>query len=285
MIEKTPFGRTGHNSTRVIFGAAALAEVTQREADEAMELLLRFGVNHIDTARSYGEAELRLGPWMKHRRKEFFLASKTGERSRQGAMEELQQSLERLQTDCLDLWQLHCLVEPEETAAALGPGGAMEAMTEAKRQGLVKHIGVTGHGLGAPAALLEVLKTADFDSVLVPYTYVLMKQHSYAADVIDLLNLCGKKHIAVQTIKSLARNSGEGTTHPYATWYEPVDDPTVIRRMVQWVLSNPQVFLNSSGDIRLLPHILEAASQPIDLVTEEQLDELVLQHRIEPVFH
>ncbi len=285
MIPKKPFGGTGCESTRVIFGAAALAEITQKETDKTLELLQRFGVNHIDTARSYGEAELRLGPWMKHSRKEFFLASKTAERTRQGAMEELQQSLERLQTDCLDLWQMHCLVEPDEISAALGPGGVMEAMTEAKRQGLVKHVGVTGHGLGTPAALLGVLEKADFDSVLFPYNYVLMKQHSYAADAIALLNFCGRNRIAVQTIKSLARNSGEGKSYPYTTWYEPVDDPAVIRSMVQWVLSNPQVFLNSSGDVRLLPHILEAASQPIELVTEEQLDELVLQHRIEPVFH
>ncbi|PKL12894.1 MAG: aldo/keto reductase, partial [Spirochaetae bacterium HGW-Spirochaetae-8] len=160
------FGRTGHRSSRVIFGAAALGEVSQETADKVLQLLLEQGINHIDTARSYGEAESRIGPWLKQQRSSFFLASKTGARTKKEALEELKQSLLRLQTDYLDLWQLHFLVDSHEWDTAMGTGGALEAAIEAKEQGLVRFLGVTGHGVEAPRAHLKSLQVYDFDSVL-----------------------------------------------------------------------------------------------------------------------
>ena len=169
MIPKLPFGRTGHLSTRTLFGAAALGGVTQKEADATLEVLLEFGVNHIDTAAIYGDAELRIGPWMADHRYDFFLATKTEQRTRKEALEELQPSLERLQVDYVDLWQIHAIMEPEPLEIALGPGGALEAFVEAREQGLVRFLGITGHGTQITALHLRALEHFHFDSVLLPY--------------------------------------------------------------------------------------------------------------------
>jgi aryl-alcohol dehydrogenase-like predicted oxidoreductase len=208
MITRQIFGRTGHLSTRALFGAASLSQVTQDEADRTLDLLLQYGVNHIDTAASYGNAELRIGPWMKAHRRTFFLATKTEKRTYQEAKEELLRSLERLRVDRVDLWQMHLLVKPEEWEIATGPGGALEAFLEAREQGLTRFLGVTGHGLTAPAMHLRSLARFDFDSVLFPYNYVLMQNPQYAADVEKLLKVCQEKQVAVQTIKSLTRGPG-----------------------------------------------------------------------------
>ena len=190
MIEKIPFGRTGHLSTRTLFGAAALSKVSQAEADSTLEVLLDYGVNHIDTAVMYGEAELRIGPWMEDHRGDFFLATKTEERTYQGAWDELQGSLERLRTDHVDLWQMHVLINPEEWEVAMGPGGALEAFIEAREKGLTRYLGVTGHEVTVAAMHLRSLERFDFDSVLLPYNYPMMQNPQYATDFEALINLC-----------------------------------------------------------------------------------------------
>ena len=205
MIAKRGFGRTGHLNTRTVFGAASLGQVTQAQADQTLELLLRYGVNHIDTAASYGDSELRIGPWMPEHRKQFFLASKTGERRYREARDQIRRSLERLQVDQLDLIQLHNLVDPAEWETAMGPGGALEAAIEARQQGLVRFIGVTGHGLTVAAQHRRALERFDFDSVLLPYSYVLMKNPQYAADFEALMAVCQQRNVAVQTIKAITR--------------------------------------------------------------------------------
>lgn len=261
MITRQVFGRTGHLSTRALFGAAALSQVTQDEADRTLDLLLQYGVNHIDTAASYGNAELRIGPWMKAHRRTFFLATKTEKRTYQEAKEELQRSLERLRVDRVDLWQMHVLVKPEEWEVAMGPGGALEAFLEAREQGLTRFLGVTGHGLTAPAMHLRSVARFDFDSVLFPYNYVLMQNPQYVADVEKLLTVCQEKQVAVQTIKSLTRGPWGQKEHTRATWYEPLEEQSDIDLAVHWVLKRPQLFLNTIGDIHVLPKVLNAAAR------------------------
>lgn len=278
MIATQPFGRTGHDSTRTIFGAAALGDVSQDDADRTLEVLQRFGVNHIDVAASYGDAELRIGPWMDRHRQEFFLATKTGERSYGGARDELQRSLERLRTDHVDLWQLHNLVDPVEWDQALSPGGAIDAAIEAHEQGLVRFIGVTGHGTSIAAQHLRSLERFDFDSVLCPFSYIVMENEEYAADFNTLTAVCADRNVAVQTIKSIARRPWWGREHTAVTWYEPLRDQTAIDHAVHWVLGRPGVFLNTVGDIELLPKVLDAASRfkerPPDEVLVRDLEAL-----------
>src|SRR5512135_1540341 len=260
MIPLAPFGRTGHLSTRAIFGAAAFYSTTQQsEADPVLDILLEYGINHIDTAASYGEAEKRLGPWMPRQRDRFFLATKTEERTRQGARESLQRSLDRLQTDHVDLFQIHNLNDPQEWEIALGPGGALEAFIDARAQGLTRFIGVTGHGLNIAALHRKALER--FDSVLFPYSYILMQNPQYAADVEALLHVCRERHVAVQTIKGITRSPWHNRPHTRNTWYEPLEDQVGIDKAVHWVLGNPSAFLNTAGDIHLLPKVLDAASR------------------------
>src|SRR5258706_1039904 len=190
MIEKRAFGRTGHQSSATLFGGAALGNVTQAEAERTLDLLLEYGVNHIDTANSYRESEKRIGPWLARRRAEFFLATKTGERSYQGAREQLASSLDLLHTDHIDLWQLHNLVDPGEWETAMGPGGALEALIEAKAQGLVRFLGVTGHGVTVAAMHRRSLARYDFDAVLLPYNFVMLQNPQYAADFEALIAIC-----------------------------------------------------------------------------------------------
>lgn len=278
MIATQPFGRTGHDSTRTIFGAAALSDVSQDDADRTLEVLQRFGINHIDVAASYGDAELRIGPWMDRHRQEFFLATKTGERSYGGARDELQRSLERLRTDHVDLWQLHNLVDPAEWDQALSPGGAIDAAIEAREKGLVRFIGVTGHGTSIAAQHLRSLERFDFDSVLCPFSYMVMQNEEYAADFNTLTAVCADRNVAVQTIKSIARRPWWGREHTAVTWYEPLRDQTAIDHAVHWVLGRPGVFLNTVGDIELLPKVLDAASRfeerPPDEVLARDLEAL-----------
>ncbi len=261
MIEKLTFGRTGHMSTRTLFGAAALSRVTQADADRTLDVLLQYGVNHIDTAASYGDAELRIGPWMEKHRSDFFLATKTEKRTYQEAWEELQRSLDRLRVDYVDLWQMHILVDPDEWEVAMGPGGALEAFIEAREKGLVRFLGVTGHGVTVAAMHMRSLERFDFDSVLLPYNYAMMQNPQYAADFEALLAVCRERNVAVQTIKSLARGPWGDKPRTWATWYEPLEDQAEIDAAVHWVLSRPGIFLNTVGDIDLLPKVLDAASR------------------------
>ena len=278
------FGRTGHVSSRVLFGAAAFSSVSQAEADPILGLLLENGINHIDTARSYGDAELRIGPWMKKHRSDFFLASKTGMRTKKEALDELKQSLTRLQTDYLDLWQLHFLVDESEWAAAMGEGGALEAAREAKEQGLVRFIGVTGHGIDAPKAHLKSLEVYDFDSVLLPYNYPMMQNSSYRKDLEMLLSVCKERNVAVQTIKSLARGPLGDKDKVHATWYDPLTDYDSIEKAVHYVLANEQIFLNTTGDIHILPALLKASQKSIQKPSDEEMDKLVQSEGIKALF-
>jgi len=283
MIPKLPFGRTGHLSTRTLFGAFAVGFIPQREADRVLDLLLAYGVNHIDTAHSYGDAELRIGPWMKQHRQEFFLATKTEQRTYAGAWDELRQSLDRMQTDHIDLWQMHLLVDPAEWATAMGPGGALEAFIEAREQGLVRYLGVTGHGVTVAQMHLRSLERFDFDAVLLPYNYTMMQNPQYAADFAALLRVCDERQVAVQTIKSLARGSWGGKPQTRNTWYEPFEGEAEIETAVHWVLNRPNVFLNTAGDPNLLPAILAAADRfrPVD---QADLDARMAQIQATPLF-
>lgn len=284
MIPSIPFGRTGHTSTRVLFGAAALSEVTQDEADATMELIRRHGINHIDTAASYGEAELRLGPWLAEHRDEYFLATKTGERTRAAAYEEIQRSLERLQTDHVDLIQLHNLVEESEWHTVFAPGGALEAVVQARDEGLVRFIGVTGHGVTVAAQHLRSLGEFDFDSVLLPYNFPMSRNAAYLADFEQLLARCAERDVAVQTIKAITRAPWGDREQTAATWYEPLRDQDAIDTAVSWVLGRDGVFLNTVGDIHVLPLVFDAAERAAGRPSEEEMARLESAFGLEPLF-
>jgi aryl-alcohol dehydrogenase-like predicted oxidoreductase len=260
MIATLPFGRTGHASSRLVFGAAALWRASQAQADAALAELRAAGVNHLDAAASYGDAELRIAPWMERHRGEFFLATKTGERSYAGARAEIRRSLERLRVDAVDLIQLHNLVKDDEWEQAFGREGALRACLEAREEGLVRWIGVTGHGTRVAAMHLRSLERFDFDSVLLPMNPSLLRDAAYAADFVRLLTLCAERRVAVQTIKSVARRRWpDGARPSHDTWYEPLTDPAEIEAAVHWALARPGVFVNSAGDLRLLGPMLRAA--------------------------
>ncbi len=284
MIPTAPFGLTEHLSTRAIFGAAAFWSATPAETAATLDVLLDFGINHIDTAASYGEAEKCLGPWMKQHRDRFFLATKTEERTRPGARESLHRSLERLQTDHVDLFQIHNLSDPQEWEVALGPGGALEAFIEAREQGLTRFIGITGHGLSIAVLHRKALERFNFDSVLLPYSYILMQNPQYAADVEALLQVCRERSVAVQTIKGITRSPWHDKPHAYNTWYEPLSDQASIDKAVHWVLGNPITFLNTAADISLLPKVLDAASRFTAQPAGEEMQALLRERAMEPLF-
>ncbi len=284
MIATETFGRAGHTSTRILFGAAALGNVSQDVADRTLEVLLRHGINHIDTAASYGDAELRIGPWMAQHRDHFFLATKTGQRTYTEAKEELHRSLERLRVDHVDLLQLHNLVDPIEWDIALSPGGALEAAIEARDQGLVRHIGVTGHGTQIAAMHRRSLERFDFDSVLLPYSYIMMQDAHYTASFEALVAICRERNVAVQTIKSIAWRPWWGQARTSNTWYEPLTEQADIDMAVHWVLGRPGVFLNTAGDVQLLPKILDAASRFEARPTEAEMSAQATRQNLVPLF-
>jgi aryl-alcohol dehydrogenase-like predicted oxidoreductase len=285
MIETAAFGRTGHASSRVIFGAAALGGMRQEKADQVLDVLPEFGVNHIDTAASYGESELRLAPWLRTHRDSVFLATKAGERTGDGARASLERSLERLGVDHVDLIQLHNLVEDDEWEVAFATGGAVDALSRARDEGLTRFIGVTGHGLRIAGMHLRSLEAFDFDSVLLPYNFLLLRNAGYRAAVDRLLALCADREVAVQTIKSLARRRwDEQEEGPRFSWYKPVDDVDVLERAVRFVLGNRQVFLNTSSDARLLRATLEAASGDGPAPSDAELAADALAQGMQPLF-
>lgn len=284
MIQKISFGQTGHQSTRAIFGAAALARLSQEKADAVLETVVAFGLNHIDTAASYGDSELRLASFLGHHRDRFFLASKTGDRTYQGTLASIRSSLERLRVDRLDLIQLHNLVDPDEWSRALGPGGALDAAIEARERGLVRFIGVTGHGSRAAEMHLKSLERFAFDSVLLPYNFTMMSEPGYAADFEALYRVCQERGVAIQTIKSIARRRWQDEDGPRYSWYEPLRDPAAIGRAARYVLSRPGLFLNTSSDATLLRRTLEAVASEREPPSDEALREDVTQHQMEPLF-
>ncbi len=283
MIERAAFGRTGHLSSRVIFGAAALGTTTQERADQVLPLLRELGVNHLDTASAYGDSELRLAPWLAAHRREFFVATKTGERRGPAARASLERSLDRLGVDHVDLVQLHNLVEPDEWQVAHAEGGAVEALAHARDEGLTRFIGVTGHGLRIAAMHRRSLERFDFDSVLLPYNAVLLANPAYRAEVEALLETCTERGVAVQAIKAVARRRWPGDYQgPRFSWYEPLPDGEELRRAVAFVLSQPQLFLSSSSDLGLLRPTLEAVDAPAPTSEEIARDLGVLD--VQPLF-
>ena len=285
VIERQLFGRTGQLSSRVIFGAAGLGGVDQATADAVLPLLLQHGVNHIDTAASYGEAELRVAPWLVDHREDFFVATKTGERTADGARRQLERSLVRLGTDHVDLIQLHNLVEADEWGTAFAKRGAVEALVAARDEGLVRAIGVTGHGLRIPRMHLRSLDRFEFDSVLLPYNYTLLAISAYRDDVEELLAVCAARSVAVQTIKSIARRRWPDGRPPGSySWYQPLEDEGALARAISYVLSRPGLFLNSSSDIRLLHHVLAAAEGSIVAPDEDALAADALANEMLPLF-
>jgi aryl-alcohol dehydrogenase-like predicted oxidoreductase len=260
-IATMPFGNTGHTSTRIIFGAAAIGAMQQPKADQVIETLLEFGINHIDVAAMYGDAELRLAPILRERRNEFFLATKTRDRSRQAAAESIDASLARMEVDQIDLIQLHNLTEDDWWEEAMAPGGALEALVEARDSGKVRFLGVTGHGTRAAELHLRSLERFPFDSVLLPYNYTMMQNPQYARDFRELVTVCKERGVAVQTIKSIARRRWrDGDESKKFSWYEPIKEPEAIERAINWALHEPGVFVNTSSDATLLRIALEAAS-------------------------
>jgi aryl-alcohol dehydrogenase-like predicted oxidoreductase len=262
MIQRRPFGRTGHASTATLFGAAALARASQDDADRALEVLLRHGVNHIDTAARYGDSELRIGPWMARHRKDFFLATKTGSRTGKEAREDIQRSLDRLRVDHVDLIQLHSLGHPDDWDVAMGADGALEACVRARQEGLTRFIGVTGHGWTIAAMHRRSLARFDFDSVLLPYNYFMARDARYRDAFESVLAIARERNAAVQVIKSIARGPWATTERSHTTWYQPLEVQVDIDRAVHWLLGTlPEVFLNTAGDLALLPKVLDAAER------------------------
>jgi aryl-alcohol dehydrogenase-like predicted oxidoreductase len=284
MIERAEFGRTGHHSSRVIFGGAGLFHATQEEADPVLDVLLEFGVNHWDTAASYGVSEDLLAPWLAKHRDEIFLATKTGDRTADDARASLERSLERMGVDHVDLIQLHNLVEEDEWQTAHGPGGALEALVQARDEGLTRFIGVTGHGVRIAAMHARSLERFDYDSVLLPYNFVQLEDTQYRADVEHLLGVCAERRVAVQAIKAVARrrwsDSGE-----HRSWYEPLPPGDALERAVRFVLDRPQLFLISSSEFSLTRAILSAASTGAgEPPSEEQLRADVEAVGMQPLF-
>lgn len=281
------FGRTGHMSTVAIFGAFALSnfDVDEQDlADEVMELVIEAGINHIDVAPSYGQAEARLGPWLARERERFFLGCKTMERSKAGAKAELRQSLERLRVDHFDLYQIHAVTNMEELDAATGPGSALEAIKEAQAAGLTRYIGITGHGLETPAVFLEALERFDFDSVLFPINFILYANPEYRANAEALLDVCRKREVGTMIIKTVAKGPYGEEEPTHNTWYEPFTDPKIIQDAVNFVLSQDVTGLCTPGDARLLPAVVNACEHFLALSPSQQQALIATGANYEPLF-
>lgn len=283
-METRRFGRTGHMSTVAIFGAAALSEVSQEEADRAMEQIIEAGVNHIDVARSYGEAELRIGPWMPRERGRFFLGSKTTERTREGAWKELQETLQRLQTERLDLYQCHAVTTMEELDKLTMKGGALETFVQARDEGLTKYLGITGHGVDAPKIYLEALRRFDFDSVLFPLNFVQMGNPEYRKYAEELIAVCKAKDVGTMIIKHVTKGPWGNKPHTATTWYEPFDKMDEIQKGVNFALSYEVTGICTPGDTRILPLALKACENFTRLNTDELEEMIKSGEQYEPLF-
>jgi predicted aldo/keto reductase-like oxidoreductase len=278
-------GRTGHNSTLAIFGAAAFWEIDQSTANRALDMAIATGVNHIDVAPQYGQGEVRVGAWLPPHRDSLFLGCKTLERTRDAAWAELNQSLEKLNTDHFDLYQFHAIGSFDELDKATAKGGALETLMRARDEGLTRYLGITGHGLDTPAAHLEALNRCNLDTVMFPINPVLYANAAYRDHAERLLDVCMARDIGVMVIKSVAKGPwGEGPK-AYNTWYEPYDEQATITQGVHFVLSQPGVTaIASPGDTRLLPMVLDAAAT-FEPMSREAQDTLIGQSQaLEPLF-
>ncbi len=283
MIPKHKFGRTGHTSTRLIFGAYALSKATQTEADRTLELLQDYGINHIDTAAIYGKAEERIGTWMVHHRDRFFLATKTRSRTYEGAWKNLRRSLERLQVEYIDLWQMHGLTGAAGWERAMQ--GTLQAFIEARDQGLVRFFGVTGHGIKAPMMHKQSLERFDFDSVMLPYNYVLMQNPRYVADFLELAEFCQSRNVALQTIKSVSRRKWEDQPKTHNTYfYQPIEDQDDIDKSVHWAMNLRESFVITAGDMEILPKMLDAANRFENCPSDREMSELVTRLEMRSIF-
>jgi aryl-alcohol dehydrogenase-like predicted oxidoreductase len=283
-MEKRRFGRTDHMSTVVIFGAFAVGQVSQREADATMELLMDHGVNHIDVAPSYFDAENRLGPWLEKYRDRFFLGCKTQLRKAGDARAELNASLARLRVDQFDLYQLHAVTTMAELDECFAPGGSFEALLEARDRGLTRYLGITSHGLQAPAVQMEALRRFDFDSLLFPLNFKLWADEDYRRDLTALLEMAAARDVGTMVIKTWARDPWGDREHRYHTWYEPFDDSAMIERALRFTLSQPVTGAISAGDSRLLPAILAAAEGLEPMPAAEQAALLATASDYEIIF-
>ena len=272
-MEQRRLGRTGHMSTVVTFGTAGIGKVDQQTADLAIQLVLDRGVNHFDVAPRYGEAEVRLQPWMSRIRDRIFLGCKTGQRTRDAATAELHRSLERLGTDRLDLYQLHAVGKLHELDECTAKGGALETLIEARESGIARWLGITGHTHDAPRTHLEALRRFDFDTVMFPLNFVLWSNSQYRRDVEALLDHCRRKDVGVHIIKTVAKDPWGDRSKTHTTWYEPFTDQPTIDRAVAFVLSQPITTLTSVGDVTVLPKVLSAAERfrPLDAAAQEAL--------------
>ncbi len=271
-IGKRPFGRTGHMSTEVIFGGASLWTASRDEANRTLDLLLEYGINHIDAAPQYGDAEIRIGPWMDRHRKDFFLATKTMERGYEAAKASIHRSLDRLHTDQLDLIQLHALIDLDEWEKALGPGGALEAAIEARDEGLVRFIGVTGHNWNVASMHRRSLERFDFDSILLPWNWHCANHPVYSKSFEAVVKMCEERDVAVQTIKALARGPWPSKmARRRITWYEPLEGEDDVRTAVDWVLGRPKIHMITTGDLGLLPTIFRVADTRGNMPSDEEM--------------
>ncbi len=283
MIPQAKFGRTGHTSSRIIFGGYALSEATQDEADRVLQILLEYGINHIDTAALYGKAEECIGRWMAHHRQDFFLATKTRSRTYEGAWKNLLRSLERLQVDEIDLWQMHGLTGAAGWERAME--GTLQAFIEARDQGLVRFLGVTGHGVKAPVMHKQSLEHFDFDSVMLAHNFSLMQNPRYAAEFMELAELCQDRQVGLQTIKSISRRKWGDQPKTHNTYfYQPIEDQGAIDKAVHWALGLPESFVITAGDMQILPKMLDAASRYETRPTDAEMNALVDQLGLRPIF-
>lgn len=281
---KRRFGRSGHMSTIAIFGGAAFYEISQEEADRVMEQVIEAGINHIDIAPSYGQAEERVGPWMPRERERFFLGCKTMERTREGAWNELRQSLKRLQTETFDLYQFHAITTMEELDAVTMKGGALEAFEEARREGLIKHIGITGHGVNAPEIYIEALRRYDFDSVLFPLNFVQMGIPEYRRHAKELISVCRAKDVGEMVIKVVTKGPWGDKKKTATTWYEPIEEMDIIQQAVNFALSYEVTGLCTPGDTRILPMVIQACENFTELDHEKMEQMIESGKEYEPLF-
>lgn len=283
-METRKFGRTGHMSTIAIFGAAAFWQISQADADKVVEQVIEAGINHIDVAPSYGEAEERVGPWMPRERKRFFLGCKTLERTKKGAWNEMQQSLRRLQTESFDLYQCHAITSMDELDSVTMKGGALEAFEQARREGLTRYIGITGHGVDTPKIYLEALRRFDFDTMLFPLNFVQMANPEYRKYTEELVATCKTKDVGTMIIKTITKAPWGERPHTANTWYEPFDRQDEIQNAVNFALSYDVTGLCTAGDTRILPMVLKACEN-FTRLSPSQLEEMIesgKQH--EPLF-
>ncbi len=269
-MEKRRFGRTGHMSTVAIFGGAALWEMPQEDADAVVEQVIAAGVNHIDVAPSYGMAEKLLGPWMPRIRDQFFLGCKTMERTKEGAVAEMRRSLDLLGVDSFDLYQIHAVTNLDELDQATASGGALDAIIQARDEGLTRYIGITGHGVESPAVFLEALERFDFDSILFPLNFVQYANPEFRERSEELLRVCRQRDVGTMIIKSVCRGPWGEQEQIYNTWYQPFDDIENIQKSVNFALSQDVTGICTAGDRHILPMVLEACENFTPLDGKEQ---------------